>query len=182
MYRRFEEEVGKNLIEKKLLFGRYCKRWIAFSALIVLIFLSLTTPVFAQVDVTTDKGSYTRGETVYATATGLTSGNEYDFFFNTYGPPEHDEGNDRKIQADASGECGGSYTIRTQPADPLGDWFVRVVNWKAGNTPAAALCHADFTVTDVPEFPSIFALGAGIMFLICGAIYLGMRKHAMRKV
>ena len=179
------------MIEKRLLFGRgrYCKRWIAFSALIVLIFLSLTTPVFAQAvatyesDYSTSKVTYTLGETVYAKATGLTSGNDYDFYYNTYGPPEHEEGNDRKLQADGSGVCLSSYTLSTQPADPIGDWFVRVVNWKAGNTPAAALCHADFTVTDVvPEFPSIFALGAGIMFLICGAIYLGMRKHAMRKV
>ena len=174
------------MIEKRLLFGRgrrvnkkYCMRWIAFSALIFLILLSLTTPVFALEEVTTDKGSYGLGETVYATATGLIP-DEYDFYFNLY--PEDEQGNDRKILADGSGVCVGSYTLRTQPADPTGDWFVRVVNWKAGNTPTAELCHADFTVTAVPEFPSIFALGAGIMFLICGAIYLGMRKHAMRKV
>jgi hypothetical protein len=180
------------MIEKRLLFGRgrrvnkkYCMRWIAFSALIFLILLSLTTPVFALEEVTTDKGSYALGETVYATATGLTSGNDYDFYYNTYPLPGTAEGDDTKVRADGSGECGSLYTLAPGPhpaPDPTGDWFVRVVNWKAGNTPAAELCHADFTVTDVPEFPSIFALGAGIMFLICGAIYLGMRKHAMRKV
>ena len=167
------------MIEKRLLFGRgrNCMRWIAFSALIVLIFLSLTTPVFAQAAVVTDKGSYARGETVYATATGLPSPGIYDFYYN---PPAGDAGSELGVVEDPAGEWHSSFTI--QLADATESWFVRVVKNGKPNNAGQELCRADFTVTDVPEFPSIFVLGAGIMFLICGAIYLGMRKHAMRKV
>jgi hypothetical protein len=172
------------MIEKRLLFRRgrrvnkkYCMRWIAFSALIVLIFLSLATPVFAaapkkltyESTYNTLKDTYKEGETVYPEGTDLKSTRTY--YFDYY---------------DDGAQVGFSGPVPENPAGIWRDDGTFVVNdpgnWRVDvRYDTHVTCSHDFVV-DAPEFSSIFALGAGMMFLICGAIYLGMRKHAVRKV
>ena len=146
-------------------------RWIAFSALIVLILLSLTTPVFAPPpEVLTDKGSYQMGETVYATATSLNSVKNNYFDYSDPNTVVYSHG---PVTESPPGEWHDNVLL---DEGSLGTWVV-AVRWNSHE-----VCSNTFEVTAAPEFPSIFALGAGMMFLICGAIYFGMRKHAVRKV
>ena len=110
------------------------------------------------------------GETVYATATGLNSQKIYYFDYSDPNTVVYSHG---PVPEDPSGEWHDDVLLNE---GSVGGWEV-AARWNSH-----VACSKTFTVTAAPEFPSIFALGAGMMFLICGAIYFGMRKHAVRKV
>ncbi len=118
-------------------------------------------------DYSTPKDTYSTGETVYAKAISLASGN-YDFkYYSGWPDTPLLEGSELDVAESPSGEWRSSYAL--QGDDPAGTWGVRV--YDAGTS--TERCSCSFTVQAVSEF----AHGAMALLPACFAIFLAKIKR-----